>query len=198
MTRWPRRSARGRRPLGLGSTFFVDELEPGGAARPAGRCFAPAGPSQARGELPCGTVDDDNAWALGGAAGHAGLFSTADEVAAVGQAWQAALGGAAGLLSPRVAAEFARRDPAPGSARALGWDTPSGPATSLGSRLGRGPRGALGHLGFTGCSLWLDLDEALVVVLLTNHVHPNGMDRPRLLSYRRRFHDAVGRALGIG
>jgi CubicO group peptidase (beta-lactamase class C family) len=186
-------------PLGLSSTFFVDGLDPGAAgARVAGRAFLPAGPSEARGEVSRGTVDDDLAWALGGAAGHAGLFSTAEEVAAMGQAWLEALAGLGTLLGATTAAAFARRDATPGSARALGWDTPSGQVTSLGSRLGRGGRGAIGHLGYTGCSLWLDLDEQLAVALLTNHVHPNGVDRARMLAYRRRFHDAVGEVLGIG
>jgi CubicO group peptidase (beta-lactamase class C family) len=97
------------------------------------------------------------------------------------------------------AAIFARRDATPGSERALGWDTPSRGGSSLGSRLGRGPRGALGHLGYTGTSLWLDLDAGLVCALLTNHVHPGGAsDRPRIRAFRQRFHDAVADALDVG
>jgi CubicO group peptidase (beta-lactamase class C family) len=192
--------ARVARPLGLESTFFVDALDPvATAARVAGRAFAPTGPSEARGQVSRGTVDDDVAWAMGGAAGHAGLFSTADEVGRIGQAWLDALADGGSLVPPEAAAAFARLDATPGSARALGWDTPSGPATTLGSRLGRGPRGALGHLGYTGCSLWLDLDAGLVAVLLSNHVHPAGPDRAKLLAFRRRFHDAVAEGCwGIG
>jgi len=191
-------AARVAGPLRLADSFFVDALaaDPGELSR-RGAASAPGGPSEARRELSRGTVDDDVAWALGGAAGHAGLFSTAAEVAAVGAAWLEALAGRGGLVDPAVAAELFRRDGTPGSTRALGWDTPSGPATSLGERLGRGPRGARGHLGFTGCSLWLDLDQGLAVALLTNHVHPNGVDRGRILAYRRRFHDAVGEASGV-
>jgi CubicO group peptidase (beta-lactamase class C family) len=86
----------------------------------------------------------------------------------------------------------------PGSERALGWDTPSRGATSLGSRLGRGPRGAIGHLGYTGCSLWIDLDAGLVCALLTNHTHPAGTaDKPRIRELRQRFHDAVADAMGV-
>jgi CubicO group peptidase (beta-lactamase class C family) len=191
-------AARVAAPLGLSGSFFVDGLSSDAAAleRRARGCL-PGGPSEARREISRGTVDDDVAWALGGAAGHAGLFATAADVAAVGSAWLEALAGRGLLVDPTVAALFARRDGTFGSSRALGWDTPSGPTTSLGNRLGRGPLGALGHLGFTGCSLWLDLDERLAVALLTNHVHPRGVDRARILAYRRRFHDAVGEASGV-
>jgi CubicO group peptidase (beta-lactamase class C family) len=186
-------------PLGLASTFFLDGLDPGGSAeRAAGRAFAPARRSDPRGgEIVQGAVDDDNAWAVGGAAGHAGLFSTAPEVAAIGQAWLDAVHRRPSIVPAAAAAEFARPDPAPGG-RALGWDTPSRGATSLGTRLGRGRRGAIGHLGFTGTSLWIDLDAEVVVALLTNHCHPDGPDRPRMLKFRRTFHDAVAEALGVG
>jgi CubicO group peptidase (beta-lactamase class C family) len=187
-------------PLGLVSTFFLDGLDPAGATeRAAGRTFAPARRSLPRGgELVQGAVDDDNAWAVGGAAGHAGLFSTSTDVAALGQAWLDALNGRASVVPAAAAREFARPDATPASGRALGWDTPSRGATSLGSRLGRGRRGAIGHLGFTGTSLWIDLDREVVVALLTNHCHPDGPDKPRMLEFRRAFHDEVADALGIG
>jgi CubicO group peptidase (beta-lactamase class C family) len=188
-------------PLGLVSTGFVDGAEPARArARGEGRSFVPAGWSAPRRETVRGAVNDDNAWAMGGVAGHAGVFSTAAEVAALGQAWLEALSGAPSPVVPPSAAELALRDAeTPGSARALGWDTPSGAAPAIGSRLGRGPRGAIGHLGYTGCSLWLDLDAGVVCALLTNHVHPSGRsDRPRIRELRRSFHDAVADALGIG
>jgi CubicO group peptidase (beta-lactamase class C family) len=189
--------ARVAAPLGLRDTFFVDALDPAAsAARTAGRAFAPTRRDGIRG-LRQGTVDDDNAWALGGAAGHAGLFSTALDVAAIGQAWLDALSGRPSPVPGDVARRFAARDLAPGSSRALGWDTRSPDGSTLGSWLGRGPRGALGHLGFTGCSLWLDLDAGLVAVLLTNHVHPAGSDRARIHALRRCFHDAVAEGLGL-
>jgi serine-type D-Ala-D-Ala carboxypeptidase len=189
--------ARVAAPLGLRDTFFIDALDPATtAARAAGRVFAPTRRDGARG-LRQGTVDDDNAWALGGAAGHAGLFSTALDVAAVGQAWLDALDGRPSVVPVEAARRFAIRDTAPSSSRALGWDTRSPEGSTLGEWLGRGPRGALGHLGFTGCSLWLDLDAAVVAVLLTNHVHPAGSDRARIHGLRRRFHDAVAEGLGL-
>ena len=189
--------ARVAAPLGLRDSGFVDALDPAGAAaRTAGRLFVPTRRAGARG-LRQGTVDDDNAWALGGAAGHAGLFSTALDVAAIGQAWLDALEGRPSPVPAAMARRFATRDIVPGSSRALGWDTRSAQGSTLGRWLGNGRRGALGHLGFTGCSLWLDLDAGVVAVLLTNHVHPGGSDRSRINGLRRRFHDAVAEALGL-
>ncbi len=186
--------ARVARPLGLTSTFFLRQGTPAAAARRARHGFAAARRTPERGVI-VGAVDDDNAFAMGGVAGHAGLFSTADEVAALGQAWLDALAGRSSWLTAATAARFAARDPTPGSERALGWDTPSAQGSSLGGRLGRGPRGAVGHLGFTGCSLWLDLDAGIACALLTNHVHPDGPDKARLKALRTRFHDAVAEGL---
>jgi CubicO group peptidase (beta-lactamase class C family) len=186
-------------PLGLRRTGFVDGADPAEAADFArGRAFAPTERCVHRHEVNQGTVNDDNAWAAGGGTGHAGLFSTAGDVAAFGQAWLDALRGGRGVI-PREALPFARRDGAiAGSTRALGWDTPSAEGSTIGSRLGRGPRGAIGHLGWTGCSLWIDLDQEVVCALLTNHCHPGGSDRARLNAFRARFHDAVAAALDIG
>jgi serine-type D-Ala-D-Ala carboxypeptidase len=186
------------RPLRLGSTFFLDGLDPErGWRRAEVRAFAPTERCAHRGEVNQGAVNDDNAWAMGGAAGHAGLFSTALDVAALGQAWLDALRGRRSIVPADAAAAFARRDPTPGSTRALGWDTPSAQGSSLGTRLGRGRRGAIGHLGFTGTSLWIDVDAEVVAALLTNRVHPT-RENERIRAFRPRFHDAVADALGIG
>ncbi len=186
------------RPLGLRSTFFLDGTEPALAREHArGRTFLPTGACPHRHELNRGAVNDDNAWAMGGVAGHAGLFSIAEEVAALGQAWMDALYGRASVIPADSAWVFARRDPTPASDRALGWDTPGPDLPAIGGRLGRGPRGAIGHLGYTGTSLWLDLDAELVCVLLTNHTHPSGVSRREVIrDLRRSFHDAVAAALG--
>jgi len=186
-------------PLGLHATGFVDGRDPAAALEfSRGRSFAPTERCSHRHEVNQGAVNDDNAWAAGGGTGHAGLFSTAIEVASLGQAWLDALRGGRGVI-PREAVPFARRDAGvPGSTRALGWDTPSAEGSTIGARLGRGRRGAIGHLGWTGCSLWIDLDQELVCALLTNHCHPGGTDRARLNPFRARFHDAVADALDIG
>jgi CubicO group peptidase (beta-lactamase class C family) len=193
-------------PLGLRDTFFVG---PGrlsvGQGPCAGRIYAPTERCPHRGEVNRGAVNDDNAWAMGGVAGHAGLFSTAADVARLGQEWLDALSGRGRILDEVVASGFARRDATPGSERALGWDTPSAGGSSIGSsersstrsptRLGRGPLGAIGHLGYTGCSLWIDRDLGLSCALLTNHVHPDGRRPAEILALRQAFHDAVAEAV---
>ena len=184
-------------PLGLPDTFYVGPARLAVGLGPCtGRKFAPTEQCAHRHELNQGTVNDDNAWAMGGVAGHAGLFSTASNVARLGQEWLLALEGRGRILDSRVAREFARRDATPGSERALAWDTPSASGSSIGSRLGRGTLGAIGHLGYTGCSLWIDRDRALVCVLLTNHVSPGGRRPAEILALRQAFHDAVAKAVG--
>jgi CubicO group peptidase (beta-lactamase class C family) len=186
-------------PLGLRRTRLVDGQDPvEAAAFVRAHAFAPTERCAHRHEVNQGAVNDDNAWSAGGGTGHAGVFSTAADVAALGQAWLDALRGGHGVI-PREARQFARRDPSLAeSTRALGGDTPSAEGSTIGTRLGRGKRGAIGHLGWTGCSLWIDLDAELVCVLLTNHCHPGGSDRARLNPFRARFHDAVAAELGIG
>ena len=143
-----------------------------------------------------GRVDDDNAFALGGVAGHAGVFGTARAVARFGAALIEELDGAARLGCGDALRAFAAIDPArEGSPRALGFDVPTGPASSLGRRLGRGPRGAIGHLGFTGCSLWLDLDRGLAVALLTNRTYPGRHRADGIRALRPTLHDAVAATL---
>ncbi len=185
-------------PLGLGSTGFLDGLAPDeSAALGAERAFVPTEWCEHRGEVNRGAVNDDNAWAMGGGAGHAGVFSTARDVARLGQAWLDALRGRRSIVPAGVAEEFARRDATPGTTRALGWDTPSEEGSSLGARLGRKGRGAIGHLGFTGTSLWIDVEREVVVALLTNRVNPTAANE-RIRAFRPRFHDVVAEALGVG
>lgn len=138
-----------------------------------------------------GEVDDDNAFAMGGVAGHAGLFGAAGDVARLGALVLEELEGAGRLAPKAVWRTLAERDPTPGSTRALGWDTPSEQGSAAGSKLGRrGPLGALGHTGFTGTSIWLDRDRGLSVALLTNRVHPSRSNLG-IREFRPRFHDVV-------
>ncbi len=139
-----------------------------------------------------GHVDDDNAYAMGGVAGHAGLFATARALSAVGWAVVEELEGAERLGLGEVLRAFAAPDPAEGPVRGLGFDVPAAVGSTAGERLGKaGPRGALGHLGFTGCSLWMDLDRRLVVVLLTNRTYPGRAHVAPIRTLRRAFHDAA-------
>jgi len=140
-----------------------------------------------RGRCLQGEVHDENAWAMGGVAGHAGLFSTASEVGLVVQALRDSWAGTREWIPRRLAREA--WDPArrlPGSSRILGFDTPSRPGSLAGDLA---PEGTVGHLGFTGTSCWVDLSGDAVVVLLTNRVHPS-RDREGIREARRRLHDA--------
>ena len=152
-------------PLGLRDTFFHDlgsERDPGWPERhvlPTGLVRPrPALPEQDYRTPPqadgaaCGEVDDDNAFALAGVAGHAGLFSTARDVARFGALVLEELEGADRLGAGEALRSFAREDPAgTGNPRGLGFDMPAPENSTLGTLFGSGPKGAIGHLGFTGC-----------------------------------------------
>ena len=139
-----------------------------------------------RGRLARGEVHDENAWALGGVAGHAGLFGS---VRAVGAFARDILRGGHPddpLVAPTTLIRFLAESRVPGSSRALGWDTML-PTSSCGTRMS--PE-AVGHTGFTGTSLWLDPRAGTYVALLTNRVHPTRAN-DRILAVRPAFHDAV-------
>jgi CubicO group peptidase (beta-lactamase class C family) len=137
-------------------------------------------------------VDDDNAWAMDGVAGHAGLFSTAQDVAHFGQAVLEELEGAGRLAPPESwQRALTREATVPGSTRALGFDTPSAEGSSGGRHLSAR---AVGHLGFTGTSLWVDPARALVVALLSNRTLP-GRHNLGIRDFRPRFHDCVAALL---
>jgi serine-type D-Ala-D-Ala carboxypeptidase len=177
-------------PLGMASTGFC----PASAARSA---IPPTEEDTTlRHRRIQGEVQDENAWLLKGAAGHAGLFSNVPDLlrfaaeilgpAAEGQTQ----GNAHRLFEAATIEQFARRQGPEGSSRALGWDTPSKESSS-----GRyfSPR-SVGHLGYSGCSLWIDLDAEIAVVLLTNRTWPDRQSQ-LIREIRPAFHDAVRAAL---
>jgi|KBSMisStandDraft_5_1062788.scaffolds.fasta_scaffold00213_24 CubicO group peptidase (beta-lactamase class C family) len=131
-----------------------------------------------------GEVQDENASVLGGVAAHAGLFSTASDVASFAQCL---LRGGSPILRPETIALFTTRQPSPeGTSRALGWDTPSVPSQS-----GRYfSTASFGHLGYTGTSLWIDPARQLSVTLLTNRTWPDCANQ-EIKQVRPQFHDAV-------
>jgi CubicO group peptidase (beta-lactamase class C family) len=146
-----------------------------------------------RKRLIVGEVHDENAWAMGGVAGHAGLFSTASDIAAFAQMLlNGGIYAHRRILARATIQEFTRRQTVGDSARALGWDVPVPPSMS-----GRyfSPR-SFGHLGFTGTSLWIDPDRQLFVILLTNRVHPT-RDNRQIRDVWPALHDAIIEALGI-
>jgi CubicO group peptidase (beta-lactamase class C family) len=159
--------------------------------------IAPTGVDGWRGRLLAGEVNDQNAWALGGVAGHAGLFGTADAVGRFARSillglresaceTTAHLAGLPVIASPATVRLFATRTTIPRSSRALGWDTML-PTSSCGRRMS--PT-AIGHTGFTGTSLWIDWEADLYAVLLTNRVHPDAGNEA-ILDVRPAFHDAM-------
>lgn len=155
-----------------------------------------------------GEVHDENAGILGGVAGHAGLFSTAADLAVFVELM--AQGGGVGscghvpfsgepcvrartlevsLLGGEMLAAMGERA-AEGSSRSLGWDTPSGRSSAGDFFSAR----AFGHTGFTGTSIWIDPELDVWVVLLTNRVNPT-RENTRHIPFRRAVHDAVAGAL---
>jgi CubicO group peptidase (beta-lactamase class C family) len=133
-----------------------------------------------REEIPRGQVHDGNAWGLGGVAGNAGLFGTAADVAAIALAIldPRRLGLEAGALDPML------RPVAEGAGiRTVGFIR----ARDAESVRGVLPDDAVGHLGFTGTSLWIDVARPRVYVLLTNRVHPR-VPREPFTDTRRGFH----------
>jgi len=139
-----------------------------------------------RGRLLVGEVHDENTWALGGAAGHAGLFGTAAAVGAFARATLRTIAGESLLSAPMTMRTFITRTDVPGSSRALAWDTML-PTSSCGTRLS--PT-SIGHTGFTGTSLWIDWERDFYVVFLTNRVHPT-RENQAIRQVRPKLHDAI-------
>jgi CubicO group peptidase (beta-lactamase class C family) len=140
-----------------------------------------------RQRLLAGEVHDENAAALGGVAGHAGLFGTAPAVGAYARHLFQVLDGRTGVMAESSLRRFVTRRPGvPDSSRALGWDTML-PTSSCGTRMSST---AVGHTGFTGTSLWIDRAQDYYVVLLSNRVHPSRAG-DAIGRVRRAVHDAV-------
>jgi len=151
-----------------------------------------------RGRIVHGEVHDENAAFLGGVSGHAGLFASTTDLLRFGE-WllrryrnEASPGDP--TLATEVVREFTRRQEiVTGSSRALGWDTPS-TNSSAGTRLATS---SFGHTGFTGTSIWIDPTRELVIVLLTNRVHPS-RENARITPFRQMVADRVVDALEHG
>jgi CubicO group peptidase (beta-lactamase class C family) len=139
-----------------------------------------------RGRRCWGEVHDENACGVGGVAGHAGLFGTARDVAAFGQAWLESdprLNIAPDLLHRAVQ----EHEETGGMRRGLGWMIKAREDSSAGDLLSAD---SYGHTGFTGTSLWIDPARALVVACLTNRVYP-GREKIGIHAFRRALHDAI-------
>lgn len=149
--------------------------------------IAPTEQDEWRKRLLHGDVHDENAAAMGGVAGHAGLFGTAESVLAVSGAWLRGYHGRKSILERELVRQFTTRQESPArSSWALGWDTPSVPSSS-GSHFSER---SFGHLGYTGTSLWIDPLWELEVVLLSNRVHPSRRNE-KIKAFRPSIHDLV-------
>lgn len=169
-------------PLGMNQTRFL----------PPAAWDARIAPTQydENGKMLRGTVHDPTARRMGGVAGHAGLFSTADDLARFAQEL---------LTGHTILSRFAiekmstpQQPPDAPSLRGLGWDIDSPFATNRGEFL---PVGSFGHTGFTGTSLWIDPTTNTYIVLLTNAVHPRGTHS--VVSLRSRVATAVAASLDL-
>jgi beta-N-acetylhexosaminidase len=147
-----------------------------------------------RKRLLVGEVHDENAWALGGVSGNAGLFSTAGEVAIFAQ--MLLNGGIYAhhrIVSRATVQQFIARQSVGDSARTLGWDVPTPPTSSAGQYFSSN---SFGHTGFTGTSLWIDPDRDLFIVLLTNRVNPTRANE-QIRQVRPALHDTIIESLGL-
>jgi beta-N-acetylhexosaminidase len=174
-------------PLGMMNTMF----NPPAAMRAK---IAPTeNDTKFRKRLLRGEVHDNNCWVMGGVAGHAGIFSTAGDLAVF---CQMMLNGGQyahrRLLKRATVAQFTAADSLSANTRTTGWNVPT-PNSSSGQYFS--PR-SFGHMGFTGTSIWIDPDRQLFVVLLTNGIHPTGQNEG-IVRFRPHAHNAVVQALGF-
>ncbi|MGC2819002.1 MAG: serine hydrolase [Candidatus Sulfotelmatobacter sp.] len=138
-----------------------------------------------------GVVHDPTARRMGGVAGHAGLFSTADDLAKFAQAL---LNGGGGILSPLSVEKMTQPEQPPSAPvlRGFGWDIDSPFSSNRGDLL---PIGSYGHTGFTGTSIWIDPTTQTYIILLTNAVHPRG--KGNAIALRSEVATAVAAALPL-
>lgn len=174
------------RPLGLNSLQFNP---------PEQLCkqIPPTGADALRKEIIQGQVNDLNCFVMGGVSGHAGLFGNAEDAAAMGQLFlQKGIYNGRRLFRASTVDLFTRKHRPAVSARTLGWDT-AVPGGSAGSRFSEN---TIGHLGFTGTSLWVDLAREIIVVLLCNRVHPDP-SKNRMGEVRPQLHDAINEQIDM-
>ncbi|MDG2051041.1 MAG: serine hydrolase [Myxococcota bacterium] len=185
-------------PLGMKETRFfptaVDGSEDPAMPISLRRRIAGAENCPWRERIVWGEVHDPNAFSMGGVAGHAGLFAPADDVLRFAQAFLDSWHGRNDLLPQRCVRAFAERQHMPEESDwALGWDTPTEGSSSSGQYFSEN---SVGHLGFTGTSLWIDLEREAIVVMLTNRVHM--IAKRSHFELRPKVHDAIIEGLTAG
>ena len=174
-------------PLGLRKLLFVDLNSPNLTSMAHKERFAATEFCPWRKILLNGAVHDDNAYALGGIGGHAGLFGDAAEVYSLLSELLDVYHGRnnSDVFQQKVVQTFLSQQENTG--RALGFDMPSEKESSSGRYFSKE---TIGHLGFTGVSFWVDLMRKIIVILLTNRVHPS-RDNLKIKAFRPRIHDSV-------
>ncbi len=148
------------KPLRLTETFFMPLNVKSKFSRTD---FVSTSKSSLRRKILAGEVEDEHAWLLNGVAGHAGLFSTLPDLMKWAEELFAIQEGKSKFLKKETLHQFADAKPP------LGWDKPAEDNSQAGDFF---PKSGIGHLGFTGCSIWLDLPRKIYIIILTNRVHP--------------------------
>jgi len=157
----------------------------------------PTGWSEERQREKAGEADDENAAAMGGVAGHAGVFSTTGDLFLFARELLRALRGEGRVLSRASAVAMTTRVPAPPECpRTAGFDTPTAGKDGPSQAGALAPKDTVGHLGYTGCSLWIAPASEITVILLTNRV-VHGSGNRKLSELRPRIHDAVWKGMGL-
>ena len=174
--------------LGIEKLFFVDP-----DSEPRNVQFAATERCPWRDTIIKGVVHDENAYAVGGIEGHAGLFGTAKDVYRLLSVLLTDFYGQSEsiLFEKKLMQTFFIRDGSSG--RPLGFDAPSSTGASCGQYFSKK---SVGHLGFTGTSFWMDLDRGFIVILLTNRVHPS-RDNVKIKAFRPQVHDMVMTLIGV-
>ena len=174
-------------PLGMASTTFHP------AAELRARIAPTENDAEFRKRVLCGEVHDENAWVMGGAAGHAGMFSTAGDLAIF---CQMMLNGGVyahqRVLRRSTIEQFTAADSLSNNTRTLGWNAPT-PNSSSGRYFSQH---SFGHTGYTGTSMWIDPEKQLFIVLLTNRVHRTRKN-DKIQQVRPTVHDSIVEVLGL-
>ena len=184
------------RPLGMRSTGYIDiSLARSRRLEPVPDMFAATEVCPSRKRLLVGEVSDENAYAMGGVAGHAGLFAPVHDVDRMAKELIDCYAGRSEYVPQKIIREFWTRDTTvEGSTWALGWDTPSPQGSSSGHHFSPN---AVGHLGFTGTSIWIEPEREIAISMLTNRAHPK-RENQAIREFRPKIHDSIMEAVSGG
>ena len=177
------------KPLKMKTSSFIDlGMIKRRGIHPVKQMIAPTEECSWRKRMICGEVHDDNAWAMGGIAGHSGLFSTADDIHVFAtEMLRAYQGRSAFLESDTVRSFWSPLTKVPDTHWRYGWSIPCKDNGMQDCDLSQS---AVGVCGFTGCSLWIDPERELTVTLMTNRINPSRSNK-KIRTVRPQIHDAV-------